>query len=168
MNLNLKRHKLVVILSKQRNDLELEKAEYNALGITFEKIFKELNCNEDELKLITSELYTCEEIGYHDASNVVGLFAKDNGLSAFSNKKYQKLYWKRITDLTKNGVQIIIPILSLLIAFVALTIKFESLNKSTENKIENLEKRVSEIKSELEKTKKEITLNKVDSLIKKE
>lgn len=167
MNLNLKRHKLLRILSKQRNDLELEKAEYNSLGVTFEKIFEGLNCDEDELKLITSELYTCEEIGYHDANNVIGLFAKGNGLSAFANKKYYRQYWKRITELTKNAVQIIIPILSLLIAFVALTIKFESLNKSTENKIDNLEKQVIEIKSELDKTKKEMILNKADSLIRK-
>ncbi|MEE9363109.1 MAG: hypothetical protein V3U92_10980 [Cellulophaga sp.] len=154
MNLNLKRHKLLGILSKQRNDLELKKAEYNALGVTFERIFEELNCNEDELKLIESELYSCEEIGYHDTYNIVGLFVKDNGLSSFSNKKYKHLYWKRITDLTKNGVQIIIPILSLLIAYVALTIKFESLNKSTDNKLDNLEQQVIELKFELDKTKK--------------
>lgn len=165
MNLELKRHKLLGILSKQRNDLELKKAEYNALGVTFEKIHKELNCNKDELKLITSELYTEDEIGYHDAYDIVGVFAKDKGLSAFANKKYYRIYWKRISDLTKNAVQIIIPILSLLIAFVALTSKIESLNKSTDNKIDNLEKQVIELKTELNKTIKEIDLKVNDSLI---
>jgi len=162
MNLELKRHKLLGILSKQRNDLELKKAEYNALGVPFEKIYAELNCNEDELKLITSELYSADEIGYHDAHNIVGVFAKDNGLSAFANKKYSRIYWKRISDLTKNAVQIVIPILSLLIAFIALTIKIETLNKSTENKIDNLEKQVIELKTELEQNK--INIKKIDTL----
>ena len=164
MNLELKRHKLLGILSKQRNDLELEKAEYNALGVAFEKIYTELNCNEDELKLITSELYTADEIGYHDAYNIVGIFAKDNGLSAFANKKYSRIYWKRVSDLTKNAVQIIIPILSLLIAFIALTIKIESLNKSTDDKIEKLEKQVIELKTELDKTKNKVDIKKNDTL----
>ena len=162
MNLELKRHKLLGILSKQRNDLELEKAEYNALGVPFEKIYTELNCNEDELKLITSELYTADEIGYHDAYDIVGVFAKDNGLSAFANKKYSRIYWKRISDLTKNAVQIVIPILSLLIAFIALTIKIDTLNKSTENKIDNLEKQVIELKTESEQHK--INIKKIDTL----
>lgn len=164
MNLELKRHKLLGILSKQRNDLELKKAEYNALGVPFEKIYSELNCNEDELKLITSELYTADEIGYHDAYDIVGIFAKDNGLSSFANKKYSRIYWKRVSDLTKNAVQIIIPILSLLIAFIALSIKIESLNKSTDNKIDNLEKQVIELKSELNKTKNRIITKEIDTL----
>ncbi|RPD93084.1 hypothetical protein EGM88_13620 [Aureibaculum marinum] len=167
MNLELKRHKLLGILSKQRNDLELKKAEYNALGVPFEKIYSELNCNEDELKLITSELYTADEIGYHDAYDIVGIFAKDNGLSSFANKKYSRIYWKRVSDLTKNAVQIIIPILSLLIAFIALSIKIESLNKSTDNKIDNLEKQVIELKSELDKTKNRIITKEIDTLSEK-
>ena len=164
MSLELKRHKLLGILSKQRNDLELKKAEYNALGVPFEKIYSELNCNEDELKLITSELYTADEIGYHDAYDIVGVFAKDNGLSAFANKKYSRIYWKRISDLTKNAVQIIIPVLSLLIAFIALSIKIESLNKTTDNKIDNLEKQVIELKSELDKINKNIIPKEIDTL----
>ena len=164
MSLELKRHKLLGILSKQRNDLELKKAEYNALGVPFEKIYSELNCNEDELKLITSELYTADEIGYHDAYDIVGVFAKDNGLSAFANKKYSRIYWKRISDLTKNAVQIIIQVLSLLIAFIALSIKIESLNKTTDNKIDNLEKQVIELKSELDKINKNIIPKEIDTL----
>ncbi|MCL5130533.1 hypothetical protein [Algibacter sp. L4_22] len=164
MNLELKRHKLLGILSKQRNDLELKKAEYNALGVPFEKIYSELNCNEDELKLITSELYTADEIGYHNAYDIVGVFAKDNGLSAFANKKYSRIYWKRVSDLTKNAIQIIIPVLSLLIAFIALSIKIESLNKTTDNKLDNLEKQVIELKSELDKTKKKIITKEIDTL----
>lgn len=149
MNLDLKRHKLLELLSKQRNNVELDKAEYNALGVSFEKIYKKLNCNEDELKLITSELYTADEIGYHDTYNIIGLFAKDKGLSAFANKKYSRIFWKRIADLTKNAVQIIIPILSLLIAFFALTIKIETLNSETEDKIDKIEKEIDSLKSQI-------------------
>lgn len=58
MNIDYKRHKLIGILTKQRKDLELKKAEYNALGVPFNKIYKELDCDEDELHSITSDLYT--------------------------------------------------------------------------------------------------------------
>ena len=76
MNLNKKRHKLLELLCKHRNNVELKKAKYNALGVSFTDIYAELNCNDDELQIITAELYTSDEIEYHDAHNITGLFAK--------------------------------------------------------------------------------------------
>ncbi|MDK2773326.1 MAG: hypothetical protein KYX68_14065 [Flavobacterium sp.] len=149
MNLYKKRHKLLELLSKHRNNVELNKAKYNALGVSFEEIYKELKCNDDELHVITSELYTSDEIGYHDAYNIIGLFAKDKGLSAFSNRKYIKLWWDNLFNISKNIVQIFIPILSLIIAYVALTTKSNQIQKKSE-------KELQEVKELLLKQQKDI------------
>ena len=138
MNLYKKRHKLLELLSKHRNNVELNKAKYNALGVSFEEIYKELKCNDDELHVITSELYTSDEIGYHDAYNIIGLFAKDKGLSAFSNRKYIKLWWDNLFNISKNIVQIFIPILSLIIAYVALTSKSNQFQKKSEKELQEV------------------------------
>lgn len=150
MNIEFKRHKLLKILSIHRNKVELNKGDYNALGVSFKKIYCELKCTEDQLKVISSELYSEDEIGYHNAHNIVGVFAKRNGLTAFANRKYIRIYWKRAFDLAKNIIQIVIPILSLLIAFLALTIKVETLNKSNKEKIDKLEMEIKILKKELQ------------------
>jgi hypothetical protein len=149
MNLYKKRHKLLELLSKHRNNVELNKAKYNALGVSFEDIYNELKCNDDELHIITSELYTSEEIGYHDAYDIVGLFAKDKGLSAFSNRKYIKLWWDNLFNISKNIVQIFIPVFSLIIAYVALTSKSNQYQKKSE-------KELQEVKELLLKQQKDI------------
>ena len=151
MNIDYKRHKLLGLLTKQRNDLELKKAEYNALGVPFDKIYKELDCDEDELQLITSELYTSDEIGYHDAHNIIGLFAKKNGKTAFSNNKYKR----RISDRKKERVKFILPILAFVISLASLYFSnitnirkstFESENKELKDKIDRLEIQVNKLK----------------------
>jgi|GEM_PF-1380333 len=138
MNLNKKRHKLLELLAKHRNNVELKKAKNNALGISFTDLYKELNCNDDELQIITSELYTSDEIGYHDAHNINGLFAKNNGLSAFSNKKYIKLFWENIFNVSKNIVQIFIPVLALIVAILSFTLKFDNLQKQSEKELQEV------------------------------
>jgi hypothetical protein len=89
MDINLKRHQLLRILSKQRIKVETKKSEI--LGISFDEIFKELKCNEDELVLITAELYDLDEIKYFDFKQIKGVFVRPKGLKAFSNEKYLKI-----------------------------------------------------------------------------
>jgi hypothetical protein len=138
MNLNKKRHKLLEILSKHRNDFELKKAKYNALGVSFIEIYKELNCTDDELQIITAELYTSDEIGYHDAHNIIGLFAKKNGLSAFSNQKYINIWRDNLFNTSKNIVQIFIPVLALIVAILSFTLKFDNLQKQSEKELQEV------------------------------
>jgi hypothetical protein len=165
MNIDAKRHKLLEILSKQRNDLDLNKAEYNALGVSFEKIFEVLNCNEDELKLITSELYTSEEIGYHDAYNIVGLFAKDNGATAFSNKKYRKRIIERRKERIKFIVQTAIPILALIVAILSLSLKFDNLKLQSDKELNEIITKQKEQDNRLNNLElKTINQSKIDSL----
>lgn len=139
MNIDTKRHKLLAILTKQRKDLELKKAEYNALGVSFDKLYNELDCDENELYSIASELYTTDEIGYHDAYNIVGLFAKDKGLTAFSNKKYHNRVIERRKERVKFFVQTVIPILALVIAILSLSVKFENLKIQSDKELQIFE-----------------------------
>jgi hypothetical protein len=151
MNIDTKKHKLLEILTQQRKDLELKKAEYNALGVPFDKLYNELDCDEDELHSITSELYTSEEIGYHNAFNIVGLFAKVNGVTAFANKKYSN----RIVERRKKLVKFRLEILAIFISSASLYFskfanidekQFDKVNKEMQMKIDTLELQVNKLK----------------------
>jgi hypothetical protein len=151
MNIDTKRHKLLGILTEQRKNVELKKEGYNALGVTFENIYSGIDCDKDELHSITSELYTSEEIGYHDAHNIVGLFAKDKGVTAFANKKYSN----RIVERRKERVKFILPILAILISSASLYFskfanidekQFDKVNKEMQMKIDTLELQVNRLK----------------------
>ncbi|MDN3722749.1 hypothetical protein QRD02_00015 [Aequorivita sp. SDUM287046] len=149
MNIDAKRHKLLGILSKQANDLDLNKAEYNALGVSFERILYELNCNEDELQLITSDLYTSDEIGYHNAYEIVGLFAKEKGMTAFANKKYRERIYERRKEFIKFLVQTIIPILALIVAILSLSLKFENLKLQSDKELQELKDKLNKQENQL-------------------
>ena len=144
MNIDAKRHKLLGLLTKQRKGLELKKAEYNALGVPFDKIYKELDCGEDDLHSITSDLYTSDEIGYHDAHNIVGLFAKDKGVTAFSNNKYHNRITERRKERVKFFVQTAIPILALIVAIITLSLKFNSLKMLSDKELQKLKHKLLE------------------------
>ncbi|GGE22950.1 hypothetical protein [Psychroflexus salis] len=167
MNLYLKRHKLLEILTKKRILLESDLSDDNLLGVSFTDIHKQLNCNRSELELIMSELYDLDEIGYHDTLGVVGLFTKDKGKSSYANKKYKRLYRNEITNLIKDFVQIIIPILSLLIASYAVSNKIESFNMNIKNKLDKIENQVKELEFEFDKTEMNHGVINIDSISKK-
>ena len=151
MNIDTKRHKLLGILTEQRKNVELKKEGYNALGVTFENIYSGIDCDKDELHSIISELYTSEEIGYHDAHNIIGLFAKDKGVTAFANKKYIN----RIVERRKERVKFILPILAILISSASLYFskfanidekQFDKVNKEMQMRIDTLELQVNKLK----------------------
>jgi hypothetical protein len=155
-----KRHKLLGILTKQRINSELKKVEYNVPGVSFDLIYKELDCDDDELQLITSELYSSDEIVYYKADNVVGLFAKKKGKTAFSNNKYKR----RISDRKKERVKFILPILAFVMSLASLYFsnitnilnsKFESENKELKDKIDTLEIQVNKLKLDVYNNPKE-------------
>ncbi|MBE7635195.1 hypothetical protein LNJ05_12940 [Tenacibaculum finnmarkense genomovar ulcerans] len=139
MNIDTKRHKLLGILTEQRKNVELKKEGYNTLGVAFEDIYKIIDCDENELHSITSELYTSGEIKHHNAHNIVGLFAKDKGVTAFSNKKYHNRVIERRKERAKFFVQTVIPILALIVAILSLSIKFDNLKMQSDKELQKLE-----------------------------
>ncbi len=76
INYNLKRHKLLEVLSTQNLNVQLRKEGCLALGISYEEIYSKLNINAFELLIITSELYENKEIGYHNAIILKGYIQK--------------------------------------------------------------------------------------------
>mgnify|MGYP000892693112 FL=1 len=153
MKLYIKRHRLLKLLSKHRNNVIINNPVNSSLGVTFEDIYKDLNCTEKDLYIITSELYISDEIGYHDANNIVGLYVKEKGVSAFSNRKYINILYDKLINILKNIVQIFIPILSLIIAYVALTTKTNNLKKLYEKELQEVKKELKEQKLYIESLK---------------
>lgn len=146
MNIDTKRHKLLKILTKQRKDVVLKKVETISLGVLFDKIYDYLDCGEDELHSITSDLYTSDEIGYHDADNIVGLFAKAKGVTAFANNKYLNRVRDRKKEKIKFFAQTIIPVLALVVAILSLTVKFDDLKLQSDRELQKLKSIIKEQK----------------------
>lgn len=157
MNLNLKRHNLLEILSKQSIDFDLHKT--TDFSVSSNTILKKLNINELFLNSIISELNINKEIDYYFWNDIEkkGLFVTPLGVSSYSNKKYKKLFYLNIKNNLKDFVQIIIPILSLLITLLVVKdnlskeSKFNTQVKELKERIESLENRRNTLKISSEK-----------------
>ena len=143
MDIDYKRHILLKVLTNQRINLELKKAPNNVLGVSFDIICKELNCNRDYLNLVTSELFISEEIEYHDAGNIVGLFITEKGKTSFSNKKYYNRIKDRYKERVKFFVQITIPVLALIVAILSFSLKLENFRIELNNEIQELRENIN-------------------------
>jgi len=125
MNSNLLRHRLLGILSRQYVISENSDSDSIPLGVAFEKIYKELKCNEQELRISISELYENAEIGYYNVRNIVGLHAFERGIASYSTKKYRWVFFKNIIGSISISTNIIIPIFSFVISCIALYISVD-------------------------------------------
>lgn len=158
MNIDAKRHKLLGMLYKQRKDVELQKAENNILGISFGKIYEGLECDEDELHLITSDLFSSGEIEYHDAYNIIGLFAKGKGVTSFVNEKYLK----RIKERKKERVKFVLPIIAVLISLASLffsKITNNNVQSKFDTKAKEIRSEIDILKFQVDKLKKQVYYN---------
>lgn len=121
MKYDLQKHKLLSILVGQTLKFDSDELpDDEPMGVSFDKILKEMNCNKIKLNLIASELYLNKEIGYHDTEQLVGLYCDKSGTISFSNNKYRRRYWNDIIDFWNKLSQAIIPILALIVAIIAL------------------------------------------------
>jgi len=139
MNFNRQRHKVLKLLSVSRIQFDSGRRNIDfKLGVSFDDLQKELNCDLDTCELIYSTLYDEKEVEYTNTS-VIGLILSQKGLKSYSEKKYLKENEKIIIDYFKNFVQIVIPILSLVIAILTIQLKIDTSNDKTNKKIENLQ-----------------------------
>lgn len=139
MNFNRQRHKVLKLLSISR--IQFDSGRRNAdfkLGVSFDDLQKELNCDLDTCELIYSTLYNENEVEYTNTA-VIGLISTQKGLKSYSDKKYLIENEKIIIDYIKNFVQIVIPILSLVIAILSIQLRIDTSNDKINKKIENLE-----------------------------
>ena len=150
MNSNLLRHRLLGILTKQY--IVAEKSS-EPMGVSFENIESELKCTDIFLRQSISELYVNEEVGYHDAYDIIGLYASEKGAASFSNKKYWIIYCSNIKDSIKYWFQILVPVLSLLVALFAVTRDFKVNNAETNIQLREMKSQIELLQSHIEQLK---------------
>jgi len=143
MNFNRKRHKVLQLLSTSRIQFDSGRMESDfKLGVGFDDLQRELNCDLDTCELIYSTLYNEKEVE-HTNTSVYGLFATQKGLTSYSERKYVKENNKIITNYSRNFVQIVIPILSLIVAILAISLKIDNANKDVNEKILDLQRQIN-------------------------
>lgn len=168
MSKNYKRHQLLKLLADQHIKKEIGKANSLALGVPFEIIYKELKCNDYQLRELSAVLCENGEIGYQDAYGIKGLFAEEKGISAYSERKYIREHNKRLKDNIKDVVQIFIPTISLLIAYLAITTKVDNLANSNLEEIDGLKNNISLLNFKIDslKRKKNIVIDRIYKITK--
>ena len=157
MNSNLLRHRILGILTKQY--IISEKSD-EPLGVSFTVIESELKCTDVFLRQSISELYDNKEIGYHDTYDIIGVHATEKGVASFSNKKYLRIYWTSIKDSIKYWFQILVPVLSLLVALVAVSHDLKKHNEETNIQLKEMKLQIELLQSQIE----QIKFHKNDSL----
>jgi hypothetical protein len=128
MNSNVLRHRLLGILTKQ---YIISEKSNDTLGVSFTDIESDLKCTDTFLRQSISELFENKEIGYHDAYDIIGIYATEKGVASFSTKKYWRTDRLIKVNFIKDCIQIIIPVLSLIVAVLAITMKIETVNEAT-------------------------------------
>lgn len=149
MNIDRKRHKLLGILTEQRKNVELKKKDYDTLGVPFTTLYEKLKCDEDCLHSITSELYSLDEIKYHDANQIIGLYVRPLGMTAFTNKKYLK----RINARRKDFVKFWIVIFAF---FISCWSFYNSTRKIDKSELNELKVKIDTMKTQLNRMKLEL------------
>ena len=144
MNYKLKRHKLLKTLAPSSLEMHAKK-----LGVSFDDIYKILNISESDFHKIASRLYNEDEIKYTNVDHE-GVYSTIKGLQSFTDKKYLNEFNQILTSNIKNAVQIIIPVLSLIVAVTVLFLKIDSATLRLKESIDN------EYKSEIELLKIQI------------
>lgn len=138
MNYYIQKHKVLKLLTFSKN-FQLDENNLMEKGLSYKDILNNLNVSETELNIIISELYENKEIkNGHD-----GLIIEKKGISSFSNNFYIKQSRNYKLNLIKDYVQIIVPILTSIIAIIAVS----------NNNTSKIEKKINEIENQLKERK---------------
>jgi len=166
MNYNLKRHKLLKILSNQYVKFDsLDEANSDKLAVDYNEIYKALNCNSYRLRFIISPLMDEKEIDSFN-NGYEGLFAYEKGLSAFTDKKYFRKFINSILNKIKDFVHIVIPVFSLFIAYIALTGNFKAGNVEQDILLQEMQHKIELLQSKVEQLEIESKTNNQNDTLK--
>jgi len=139
IKINKKRHKILKLLSDSFIKFNSNIRDENfKLGISFDELQRELKCNRHELEIIIVSMYNQNEVK-HTNVDVYGLISTSNGFDSYVDKKYLKANTKIIINILKNFTQIVIPVLSLVVAILTITIKLDILKKQYDKELQRLE-----------------------------
>jgi hypothetical protein len=147
MMMNLRKHKLLGILSKQYILSEIGESENGEIGLNNDIIIKGLKMSKYKYELIKQSLLDSGEVERHNPKYILGLYSTLKGVASFNDKKYTKAFFDDIINILKNIVQIVIPILSLFIAYYAIKLKISEVNNYNQKQIDTLRKEIKILKS---------------------
>lgn len=134
MNYYKQKHNVLKILTYESYGLQIDENNMFLRGISIKDLLLKINISEIELNIIISELYENKEIKKgHD-----GLIIEKSGIASFTNKKYLKIYKSYVITNLKDIIQIIVPILTSIIAIIAISNSNHSTLEERLKKIEIL------------------------------
>jgi len=133
MNKNLKRHKLLGILSEKYLSAKFKEPISN-IEIEYSVLIDKLQISEKTLLKICHLPDTNKEIIISD-----GLFyITQQGIDAFIDKKYIRMFWLNIWNYAKNWI----TIMSLIVAAMALYIMISTKDKQDEEQLKKVQDRL--------------------------
>ncbi|WP_310560266.1 hypothetical protein [Flavobacterium sp.] len=145
--MNLRKHKLLGILSEQYILSEIGETENKEIGLNDDVILEKLKMSKYKYELIKQSLLDSAEVERHNPRYILGLYSTLKGVASFNDKKYTKAFFDDIINILKNIVQIVIPILSLFIAYYAIQLKISEVNNYNQKQIDTLRKEIKILKS---------------------
>lgn len=148
--MNKKRHQLLGLLAKEYANGKFSPGSILDVIVMNSTIVKKLNITYDEFIILSEELLSKKEIEHYGIDNDFdqpALFIKSDGVTAFANQKYLKLDKEQHRENIKFWAQLILPVLSFIIAAIALF-----LNIKTQTEIEKVKssQKIENLRSKLE------------------
>lgn len=127
--MNKKRHKLLGILALEYANGQGFHDSILDIIVTVPTILKKLNITFDEFVIMSQELLTKKEIKYFGEENYFdqpALYSLPDGITAYANKKYLKIDKEKHREDIKFWAQLILPVLSFIIAAIALFLNLKT------------------------------------------
>lgn len=121
MNDNIVRHRILRELSKItiKNDVKsITQIVNEQYDLTLEELPKRTKCSDIEIRRSVSLLLLNNEVFLLNTEKK-GLLIEEAGVSAYSTNKYIKVFYNNIISIIKDVVQILIPVISMIIALIA-------------------------------------------------
>jgi hypothetical protein len=162
MRKDIFRHNLLELLSEK---YVASMNNNDELGYPYSYLKTKFNVNEKELFRLIAELFSSKEIQLHNPTGSpenLGICATNEGISSCSSKKYLNRHYTLVRTKIKDYVQIIIPILSLLIAYAAINNKIKTSDDEHKHTVEKLIREIETLKYSINEV-----ANKNSNIIKK-
>lgn len=126
--MNKKRHELLGVLAKEFANASPEGSILDII-VTVPTILKKVKISYDEFIFMSEELKVNSEIKYFQVENHFdspAFYIESRGLTAYANKKYLKVDREEFREDIKFWAQLILPVLSFLIAAIALYLNIKT------------------------------------------
>ena len=127
--INKKRHLLLGILAREYANVKHSEGSILDKIVEVSTILKKMNITHDEFVIMSTELLMKKEISYFEIDNyfdVLALYSEPDGITAYANEKYLKIARVQRREDIKFWAQLILPVLSFIIAAIALFLNIKT------------------------------------------